>query len=87
MDLCQTSVAHLAPAISGLDVNLGLAKTFPTLMERTSLTGTSDVKAGLAENAGFKKQLRCRVLVVSCFYAFQYIGICHDQNTLYQSTL
>jgi len=50
VELCQMAVAQLAPGLSGLDVNMGLAKTFPTLMERTSLNGAGDVKAGVASD-------------------------------------
>jgi len=48
VDLCQTVVAKIAPQLSGLDVNMGLAKTFPTLVERTSTT--ADVKMGVASD-------------------------------------
>jgi len=50
VELCQMSISQLAPVLSGLDINMGLAKTIPMLMERTSLTGTCDVKVGVASD-------------------------------------
>jgi len=50
VELCQLCVSQLAPVLSGLDINMGLTKTIPTLMERTSLTGAGDVKVGVASD-------------------------------------
>jgi len=48
VELCQTAVSKLAPSLSGLDINMGLGKVFPTLMERSSMSGVIDVKVGVA---------------------------------------
>jgi hypothetical protein len=48
IDLCQSGITGLSPLISGLDVNMGLGKTFPTLLDRTSLT--ADVKIAVASD-------------------------------------
>lgn len=51
VELCQLAVSTLAPSLSGLDINMGLSKTFPTLMERTALAGgAGDVKGGVASD-------------------------------------
>lgn len=51
VELCQLAVQHLAPRLSGLDINLGLAKTFPILLERTAVAGSAgDVKIGVASD-------------------------------------
>lgn len=50
VELCQLCVSQLAPALSGLDINMGLAKTIPTIMERASLSGSCDVKVGVASD-------------------------------------
>lgn len=42
VDLLATAVVQLAPLLSGLGVNIGLAKTFPILLDRSSKT--NDVK-------------------------------------------
>jgi hypothetical protein len=48
IDLCQQGITGLSPLISGLDVNMGLGKTFPILLDRTSLT--ADVKIAVASD-------------------------------------
>mmetsp|Transcript_142793 Transcript_142793/g.259628 ORF Transcript_142793/g.259628 Transcript_142793/m.259628 type:complete len:2277 (-) Transcript_142793:264-7094(-) len=48
LDLCQTAVTNLAPRVSGLDVNMGLVKTFPVLLDRTSQS--ADVKVAVASD-------------------------------------
>eukprot|EP00929_Paragymnodinium_shiwhaense_P045382 TRINITY_DN23199_c0_g1_i1.p1 TRINITY_DN23199_c0_g1~~TRINITY_DN23199_c0_g1_i1.p1 ORF type:complete len:752 (+),score=217.36 TRINITY_DN23199_c0_g1_i1:75-2258(+) len=48
VELCHAAVSNLAPLLSGLDINMGLAKTLPIILERTSLSGSSDVKVGVA---------------------------------------
>jgi hypothetical protein len=48
IDLCQQAVTGLAPHVSGLDVNMGLGKTFPILLDRTSLS--ADVKIAVASD-------------------------------------
>jgi ankyrin repeat protein len=48
IDLCQTAITSLSPIVSGLDVNMGLGKTFPVLLDRTSLT--ADVKIAVASD-------------------------------------
>eukprot|EP00439_Symbiodinium_sp_Y106_P016484 s1740_g2.t1 len=51
VELCQLSVQQLAASLSGLDLNMALAKIFPTLMERTALSGLAgDVKVGVASD-------------------------------------
>lgn len=51
VELCQHAVDKLAPGLSGLDINMGLSKTFPTLMERTTIAGIAgDVKVGVASD-------------------------------------
>eukprot|EP00930_Biecheleria_cincta_P025958 TRINITY_DN18393_c0_g1_i1.p1 TRINITY_DN18393_c0_g1~~TRINITY_DN18393_c0_g1_i1.p1 ORF type:complete len:2224 (-),score=490.13 TRINITY_DN18393_c0_g1_i1:182-6853(-) len=51
IELCQMSITQLSSALSGLDINMGLGKTFPTLMERTALAGAAgDVKVGVASD-------------------------------------
>jgi hypothetical protein len=48
IDLCQSAITGLSPHVSGLDVNMGLGKTFPVLLDRTSLT--ADVKIAVASD-------------------------------------
>jgi len=48
IDLCQQAVTSLSPHVSGLDVNMNLGKTFPILLDRTSLT--ADVKIAVASD-------------------------------------
>jgi hypothetical protein len=48
IDLCQQAIAGLSPLVSGLDVNMHLGKTFPILLDRTSLT--ADVKIAVASD-------------------------------------
>jgi len=50
VELCQMAVVQLSPALSGLDINMGLGKIFPTLLERTAVTGATDVKVGVASD-------------------------------------
>jgi hypothetical protein len=51
VDLCHAAVAHLSPALSALDLNMGLTSIFPSLLERTSsLSGTGDVKLSVASD-------------------------------------
>lgn len=51
VELCQMSITQLSSGLSGLDINMGLGKTFPTLMERTALAGAAgDVKVGVASD-------------------------------------
>jgi hypothetical protein len=51
VELCQMSITQLSSNLSGLDINMGLGKTFPTLMERTALAGAAgDVKVGVASD-------------------------------------
>jgi len=50
VDLIQSAVIQLSPVLSGLDINMGLSKTFPTLLERTAVTGAVDVKIGVASD-------------------------------------
>lgn len=48
LDLCQSAVTNVAPRVSGLDVNMGLVKTFPVLLDRTSQS--ADVKVAVASD-------------------------------------
>ncbi|CAJ1426794.1 unnamed protein product [Effrenium voratum] len=48
VELCQSAVQQLGPSLSGLDLNMALAKVFPTLMERTAMS--SDVKVGVSSD-------------------------------------
>ncbi|CAE8592010.1 unnamed protein product, partial [Polarella glacialis] len=51
VELLQMAVTQMSSSLSGLDLNLGLGKTFPTLLERTALAGASgDVKVGVASD-------------------------------------
>eukprot|EP00928_Gymnodinium_smaydae_P015488 TRINITY_DN1572_c0_g4_i2.p1 TRINITY_DN1572_c0_g4~~TRINITY_DN1572_c0_g4_i2.p1 ORF type:complete len:2374 (-),score=582.19 TRINITY_DN1572_c0_g4_i2:113-6397(-) len=47
LELLQCAVEKLAPRLSGLDLNMGLAKTFPTLLDRSSV---ADVKIAVASD-------------------------------------
>eukprot|EP00927_Polykrikos_kofoidii_P010456 TRINITY_DN1440_c2_g1_i1.p1 TRINITY_DN1440_c2_g1~~TRINITY_DN1440_c2_g1_i1.p1 ORF type:complete len:2196 (+),score=321.50 TRINITY_DN1440_c2_g1_i1:150-6737(+) len=55
VDLCQSALQNVAPLLSGLDINIGLSKTLPTLMERTALSGSGDVKIGVASDRLIKQ--------------------------------
>lgn len=50
VELCHTGVVKFAPNIASLDINMGLGKTFPVLLERTSTAGAADVKVGVASD-------------------------------------
>ncbi|CAK9099233.1 unnamed protein product [Durusdinium trenchii] len=51
VELCQSAVQQLGPALSGLDLNMALGKVFPTLLERTALSSLAgDVKVGVASD-------------------------------------
>eukprot|EP00931_Biecheleriopsis_adriatica_P031685 TRINITY_DN1854_c0_g1_i2.p1 TRINITY_DN1854_c0_g1~~TRINITY_DN1854_c0_g1_i2.p1 ORF type:complete len:2226 (-),score=590.31 TRINITY_DN1854_c0_g1_i2:45-6722(-) len=51
VELCQMAVVQLSAALSGLDLNMGLGKIFPTLLERTAVAGAAgDVKVGVASD-------------------------------------
>jgi len=58
VELCAAAITHLAPILSGLDLTMGLAKTLPLLLERTSMAGTCDVKVGVASDK-LIQQLAC----------------------------
>eukprot|EP00929_Paragymnodinium_shiwhaense_P095267 TRINITY_DN562_c0_g1_i2.p1 TRINITY_DN562_c0_g1~~TRINITY_DN562_c0_g1_i2.p1 ORF type:complete len:2378 (-),score=697.35 TRINITY_DN562_c0_g1_i2:319-7452(-) len=47
LELCQMAVDKLAPQLSGLDLNMGLSKTFPILLDRTAV---ADVKIAIASD-------------------------------------
>jgi len=47
VDLCHASVDKLAPFLSGLDINMGLGKAFPVLLERAS---SGSVKLAVASD-------------------------------------
>jgi hypothetical protein len=50
VELCFKAVAALAPALPSLDINMGLSKTFPVIMERTSAASASDVKIAVSSD-------------------------------------
>lgn len=48
IDLFERSITHLSPLVSGPDLKIGLGRSFPTLLECTSLASATDVKIGVA---------------------------------------
>jgi len=47
VDLCHNAVTKLAPSLSGLDINMSLAKAIPALLERVAMSGSSEVKVSV----------------------------------------